>query len=88
MAQEKPWRPADYWPTAVYLPPKTMANWELEASDDRSSAERGGAQLRSHQRSSRTRSLTTWNIVAWVIMCALVAGIVATVVAVFILHLA
>jgi len=47
-----------------------------------------GAQQGSHQRSSRALTVTTWNIVAWVLACGLVAAIVATLVAVLVLHLA
>jgi len=40
MAQERSWRPADYWPSAVYGPPQTRAYWEFAAPDGRGSAER------------------------------------------------
>jgi hypothetical protein len=56
MAQERSWRPADYWPPTVYVPPQTRVNWEVEAPDARGNAER--ARVRSElafgqQRTSR-----------------------------------
>jgi len=56
MAQERSWRPADYWPAAVYLPPQTRALWEFEAPDDFGSAERARVRRESalgQQRTSR-----------------------------------
>jgi hypothetical protein len=95
MAQEKPWRPADYPQLAVnaspqtlyYAPPQTVENWGFEARHDRGSAARGGAGLGRHQRSRRGLTHTAWKIVAWAFACGLVAGIVAVIVAVFVLHL-
>ncbi len=62
MATERSWRPADYWPSAVYLPPKTRAYWEFEAPDDRGGAERARVlrepalgQQRTSRENARTR---------------------------------
>jgi hypothetical protein len=94
MAQEKPWRPADYPPLAVYLPqqtvyvpPQTGANWGFADRHERSSAGRGGSELGRHQQSRRGLPYTAWNILAWAFTCGLVAGIVAMVVAALALHL-
>jgi hypothetical protein len=95
MAQDRPWRPADYWQPVMYVPPpQTRMNWGFEALDTRGSGERARArstsalsQRRSQQRFSRALTITTGHVVAWMLACGLVAGIVATLMAVFVLHL-
>jgi hypothetical protein len=82
MAQEKPWRPADYPPQAVYLPPQTAENWAFAAGYDRSSAERAGAVLGKRQQSRTGPNYTAWKFVAWALTC----GLVVVVVAMFLLH--
>jgi hypothetical protein len=93
LAQEKPWRPADYPPLAVYMaqpatyvPPQMRANWGFQTVLDGSSAPRSGAQRRQRQRSRRGRLTSARIIVAWACACGLFAGIVALVVAVLVLH--
>jgi hypothetical protein len=85
LIQEKPWRPADYWPQSVYMPPQPGTNRAFEAPADDGSAERK-RDSRYVRRGARAR--TAWNIIAWIFMCGLVAGIVMAVLAVFVLHLA
>jgi hypothetical protein len=88
LVQEKPWRPADYWPQSIYVPPQTKVNWAFEATADRGSAEHGAASLGSQRRSRSPHTLATWNTSMLVFTFGLVAGIVATVLAVFVMHLA
>ncbi len=94
MAQEKPWRPADYPTLAVYMPQQTVyvppqieANWGFKTAHDLGSTERGGAELGRRRRSSTGKTYSAWSIVAWAFTCGLVAAIVAVVVAVFVLHM-
>ena len=88
MVQEKPWRPVDYWPQSTYVPPQINANWAYEAIVDRDSAERGAVPFGSQRRSKSRHTLTTWNTIMMVFTCGLVAGSVATLLALFVMHLA
>ena len=84
MAQERPWRPTDYWRQTAYVPPQTReAARAFEAPNEHSSAERA-ENPREPERKAHTRM--AWNIVALALMCGLVVGVVVTVVAVLALH--
>ena len=89
MAQERVWRPADYWQETMSAPPPPPQTREMtrawEAPDDRSSAERPG-NLRESAR--KGNNITAWNIVAWALPCGFVVGVVAAVVALLLLHVA
>ena len=73
MAQERPWRPADYWPHKVYTPPPIQTNWAPEAPEVRDGA---------------GHTLPICKVVAWALACGVVAGVAATIVASLALHLA
>jgi hypothetical protein len=91
MAQEKPWRPADYWQESVYAPLPSTTNWAFEASKGHDGAERPRAQLGSQRRYRRAHLRTawsSWSFSAAVFMGGLAAGSAATAVAVVVLHLA
>jgi hypothetical protein len=85
LIQEKPWRPADYWPQSVYVPPQIGTNWAFEAPTEDGSAERM-RDSRYPRRGARAR--TAWRIIAWTFTCGLVAGIVMAVLAVLVIDLA
>jgi hypothetical protein len=84
LIQEKPWRPAEYWPQSVYVPPQPGTNRAFDAPAD------GGTERNRDSRYVRrgARARTAWSIIAWTFTCGLVAGIVMAVLAVFVLQLA
>jgi hypothetical protein len=94
MAEEKPWRPADYPSLAVYVPQETVympplivENWGFSPQRELAGALHTLARPGSDKRSSRGLTSTAWYILAWAITCGLVAAIVAIILAVFVLHL-
>jgi hypothetical protein len=85
LIREKPWRPADYWPQPVYVPPLPGTDCAFEAPAEERIGE-GVRDPRHRRRSAPAR--TAWRIITWTFTCGLVAGIIMTVLAVFILHVA
>jgi hypothetical protein len=103
MTQEKAWRPADYWQhvnwayeTPAYCGSAESASALREPMIGRQDTARENvralrrtrsAQQGSRQGSSSALPVTAWNLLAWGVVCGLVASVVVTLVAVFVLHL-
>jgi hypothetical protein len=73
IAQERPWRPADYWPHDVYTPPPIKVN--------------GGPDL-PEVRDGAGQTVAIWKAIAWTLVYGFAAGVVATIVASLVLSLA